>query len=151
MIKICKEELSHPLVYLINLSLEKGEFPEELKQGLIKPIFKKGEKQLCSNYRPITILSTLSKTFEKVMYTRLNSFLMKNNILSSNQFGFQKNKSTNQALIQLITCIVDSIDTNQKSLAIFLDIIKAFDNVNHNILLENLELIGIRVVALKWF
>jgi len=76
---------------------------------------------------------------------------MKNNILSSNQFGFQKNKSTNQALIQLITCIVNSIDTNQKSLAIFLDIIKAFDNVNHNILLENLELIGIRGVALKWF
>ena len=103
-----------------------------------------------SNYRPISLLPTLSKIFEKLMYARLISFFSKHNILYENQFGFQSNMSTEYAVNQVLNYIVETLEKNEVGVCIFLDFAKAFDTVNHDILLDKLERYGIRGIALSW-
>ena len=104
-----------------------------------------------SNYRPISILNYFSKFFEKVMYTRLYKYLSKFSLISDDQFGFRKGHSTSMALIHLHTKIAESIDQNKFSIGIFLDLAKAFDTVNHAVLLRKLDYYGVRGIALEWF
>ena len=133
------------------MSINQGIFPTELKLAYITPIYKNGDKTLINNYRPISILSVFSKIFEKLMYKRLFNFINKNNILFKHQFGFREGYGTSLALIYLIDKINQAINNGEFVIGVFLDLTKAFDTVNHNILLQKLERYGIRGIALQWF
>ena len=100
-LKSCSQFVSEPLEYLWNRSLIEGIFPRELKLANVVPLFKSGDPMLFTNYRPISLLSVISKVFEKVMYTRLLNFIDTYNILINNQFGFRKSHSSYMALIVL--------------------------------------------------
>ena len=104
-----------------------------------------------SNYRPVAVLPCFSKILEKIMYNRLISFIKKHDILYSKQFGFRKNHSTETAIIDLVTKLTDAIDKNKFTAGIFLDLSKAFDTVNHSIIIAKLQHYGIRGIALEWF
>ena len=138
------------LTKLINKSLTKGIFPSILKLAEICPIFKKGDLDDCGNYRPISLLSNIGKILEKVMYSRISTFLEECNILFDNQFGFRKNHSTNHALVNMIEQIKQNLDNKMYTCGVFVDLEKAFDTVNHNILIKKLEHYGIRGPYNEW-
>lgn len=125
--------------------------PDLLKISKVCPIYKKGDKTDQSNYRPISILPNFSKIFEKLVYNRLLSYLDKQSILSNNQYGFRNNRSTYMAVIEMIDKITEAMDQNKYSIGIFIDLSKAFDTLNHNILLTKLQHYGIRGIAYQWF
>ena len=150
-IKRCHLYIVQPLTHIINLSLSTGSFPDGLKNAKIKPIFKKGVESEIGNYRPVSLLSPFSKIFEKVMHKRLVSFLNDHKIIASSQHGFCKGKSTNTAITDFLTGTYNSVDKKEISIGLFLDLSKAFDLVDHNILLGKMEAIGIRGVANCWF
>lgn len=144
LLKYVAAEISMPLVYIINLSLSNGIFPEQLKIAQIKPIYKKGDKSSIKNYRPIALLSNISKIFEKIIYERLSQFLENKKLLSEYQNGFRKKKSTTRAIYQAISKILESLNSRKNTIAICLDLSKAFDSVDHELLLFKLEKYGIR-------
>ena len=117
----------------------------------IVPIFKNGDKKIVSNYRPISVLSSFSKIFEKIMYVRLENYLQTNSILHQSQYGFRKKMSTSMALLSLTEEISRSMDNKNFTIGVFIDLAKAFDTVNHKILLEKLEHYGLRGTANDWF
>jgi hypothetical protein len=143
--------IAYPLSLLINCSLTSGIFPEALKIGKICPIFKCGDKSLFSNYRPISILPSFSKIFEKVIHNRLSSYLYKENIITDQQFGFRKNHSTYMAIMDFYDVISNAVDKNEFAIAIFVDLAKAFDTIDYNIMLQKLSYYGIRGIALDLF
>jgi hypothetical protein len=147
-IKFACTYISKPITCLINSSFRHGVFPDVLKMAKVIPVFKTGDRSLLSNYRPISILTTFSKIFEKAIVTRLNSFLFKFNILYENQYGFRKNHSTVMALLSLVDKVADAMDKKKASAAVFLDLSKAFDTIDHDILLKKLSHYGIRGIAL---
>jgi retron-type reverse transcriptase len=114
-------------------------------------IFKKGDKTKCANYRPISLLSNISKIFERIMYNRIEDFLDEYDIIYEYQFGFRKKHSTNHALLSIVESIRKDLDNKTFSCGVFVDLEKAFDTVNHNILLAKLEHYGIRDNALSCF
>ena len=103
-----------------------------------------------SNYRPISLLPIISKVFEKIMYSRLISFIDHNNILYDKEYGFQKGKSTEHAVIDIQSQIIDAFEKKEHPCCIFLDFAKAFDTVNHDILLSKLDYYGIRGPTFNW-
>ena len=140
-----------PLTHIMNLSLSSGIFPQELKNARVIPLFKSGDAMLSSNYRPVSVLPLFSKILERLMYNRLISFINKHDHLCKFQFGFREDHSTNLALIYLVDKISNSLDTGEYVLGLFLDFTKAFDTVNHAILLQKLEHLGVRGISLNWF
>ena len=136
---------------IINESFSSGTFPDKLKIAKVTPIFKKGSRSDKNNYRPISILSVFSKIFEKLMHKRLFRYLERLCILHELQFGFREKFSTSHALISLIEHLKKSLDEGEFGCGIFIDLRKAFDTVNHSILLQKLEYYGIRGVANNWF
>ena len=148
---LLKDEISGPLSILFNLSFTTGTFPDMLKIAKTIPIFKKGSKLLVSNYRPISLLSNINKILEKLMYSRIYDFLTKFNILYDLQFGFRSKHSTSHALINIIEKINKSLDSKKSVCGLFVDFQKAFDTVNHSILLDKLYNYGIRGPAHDWF
>ena len=143
--------ISSPLSQIISESFQAGIFPDKMKLAKVIPLFKKGCLLTPSNYRPISILSVFSKITEKVMYERLHKFLEKHEILYTLQFGFRASHSINHALVSLTEAIKNSLDNRKFGCGIFIDLQKAFDTVNHDILLMKLEHYGIRGAAQKWF
>ena len=150
-LKISAEVIVTPLTHIINHSLSKGVFPECLKTAKVIPLFKKGDETLCSNYRPISLLSCFHKLFEKVMKSKLLEYLDENNVLYKYQFGFRKTHSTNLALLEVTEQLYANLDVDNYGLGIYLDFQKAFDTVNHEILLDKLYHYGIRGNILDWF
>ena len=142
--------LATPLSHIFNLSFSSGVFPDELKIGKIIPIFKNDDSSLFSNYRPISILPCLSKVLEKLFYSRLFDFLVKFNILNHHQYGFRQHYSTYMAILELVNNIYQGFENNEYTIGIFVDLKKAFDTVNHNILLDKLNFYGIRGTPLAW-
>lgn len=143
-VKHCVKELSWPLTLICNNSLASGIFPDRLKYATVIPLHKKGNKTKMGNYRPISLLSTFSKILEKVMYNCLLKHIMHHKILTTSQFGFQKNMSTENAIFKLTTEILEALNNHEAVISIFYDLAKAFDCVNHKILIEKLEYYGIR-------
>jgi len=142
--------LVKPLSALVNKSLSEGIFPTLLKSALVCPIFKKDDKTKCSNYRPISLLSNIGKIYERVMYNRIESFLHSFDIIYRLQFGFRKKYSTNHALLSIVEQIRSNLDNKTFSCGVFVDLEKAFDTVNHNILLKKLDHYGIRGKDNNW-
>ena len=142
--------ISQPLTHIINNSFQYGIFPEALKVAKVTPLYKKGSTDELGNYRPISVLSVFSKIIEKIVHKRLMSFIGKFNILNDCQFGFQKKRNTKLALLELVTDITARIDTGYFGIGIFIDLKKAFDTINHNILFRKMELYGFRGVSLDW-
>ena len=143
-IKHGKAEIATILTKLINECIEKGYFPTCLKRALVVPIHKKDEKDIPDNYRPISLLPSISKLFEKVIYARFATFFKSNNILSEKQFGFRNKHSTQNALTHLTDFLAEKMDKSELSIAVFLDLAKAFETVNHQILLQKLHHYGVR-------
>ena len=151
--KLLKENteiISPTLTHLINISFLSGIFPDELKLASLVPIYKAGDSEILGNYRPVSLLSTLSKVFERSFYTRLSSFLEEQKILYENQFGFRKRHSTYMANLILMNKVISSIEKNEFTIGVYLDFSKAFDTVNHSILLKKLEHYGIRGLSNNW-
>jgi hypothetical protein len=139
------------LKYIINLSLSTGQFPDQLKIAKVQPIYKKGCDTEVGNYRPVSLISGFSKIIEKVIKKRLVSFLNNDDIITNTQHGFWKGKSRSTATVDFLERVYKSLDEREISIEIFLDLSKAFDLVNHDILLRKMTRMGIRRVALKWF
>ena len=149
-LKTVINEIKSPITHICQLSIVQGCFPSELKLAKIIPIFKSKDPSTFSNYRPISLLSVFSKIMEKVMYDRLYDYFIKFQILYIYQFGFQKNKSTYMALICLLDKLTQALERGEIAIGVFIDFQKAFDTVDHSILLEKLSHYGIRGPAHDW-
>lgn len=150
-LKTNNDILSSPISYISNLCFSTAVFPTALKKSRIHPIHKAGDRDCVNNYRPISILSSLSKVLERLINKRLVKFLEEGNLISQSQFGFRAKKSTSDAIQELTNYVVNNIDNKKKTLAIFLDLAKAFDTVSVKILVGKLERLGIRGLQLKLF
>lgn len=148
--KIVASSVSNPLCKVINQCFDEGWFPSQLKYAEVKPLHKKGNKEFCLNYRPVSILTSFSKVFEKTAYNQITDYLEKNKIFSSEQFGFRSGHSTNLAISQLVNKIVHNLDSSKSTAAFFCDLSKAFDCVTYNILLEKLKIYKFSKKALLW-
>ena len=149
-LKSCRQALSQPLVILWQSSLDKGIIPDQLKRQYIAPIFKKGAKTDPANYRPVSLTSHVIKIFERVIRKQLVSFLETNNLISNKQHGFRKGRS---CLTQLLGHFDNILQNHAKDIetdVIYLDYAKAFDKVDHAILLKKLSLYGVKGKLLEW-
>ena len=143
--------VSTPISHIANISMQQGIFPTSMKLAKVIPVYKKDSKSHFINYRPISLLPSFSKIIEKLTHKRLFKYLTKNNILSLNQYGFQPNMSTEFAILELQDRIIKAIAKKEYCLGFFVDLSKAFDTLNHNLLVSKLKHIGIRGCALNWF
>lgn len=143
--------LIQPLTHIFNKCLTDGVFPIALKKSMVHAVYKSGNKNYVNNYRPISILPSISKLLERIINTRLINYLETNNLLSPNQYGFRHKKSTNDAVHELVDFIVTNNDKGNKTIGIFLDLAKAFDTVSIPLLIKKLENFGIRGKQIKLF
>uniref|UniRef100_A0A0K8R810 Putative outcast ele5 orf1-h 1e-40-j 4 n=1 Tax=Ixodes ricinus TaxID=34613 RepID=A0A0K8R810_IXORI len=137
------------LCHIFNLSLTTGLFPEKMQMAKVAVLHKKGDKNILSNYRPLSILPLFSKGLEKIIHTRLVQFSDKHNLLTPAQFGFRKGRSTELALLEQKEYILKNFEEKKQVLGVFVDFTKAFDFINHNILLKKLERYGVRGLPLE--
>lgn len=149
-VKLAAPVLAHVLSYIINGSFKYGIFPDRLKIALIKPLYKKGNPKNLDSYRPISLLPGFSKIFELAMSDRLLNFLSESNIFNPCQHGFLKDKSTQTAIFDFIKYIIDHIEDGDLVLGMFLDLSKAYDCLDREILIKKLEIYGIRGNAKEW-
>ena len=150
-LKQCINIYIEPLTHLINMSIYQGTFPESLKIARVIPIFKGENEQLVHNYRPISVLPFYSKIFENIVATHVIEFLEDNHVFYQYQFGFRKNHSISHAIIALVEKVSKALDTGKYVVGVFLDLKKAFDTIDHTILLEKLNSYGIRGNIYNWF
>lgn len=147
-IKYVIEYIAPLLTHIYNLALESGIFPSTMKRAKVSVFYKGGDKNLATNYRPISILPVFSKGLEKIIFTRISNFLEKHNALTDAQFGFRKARSTETALLAMKETIVHNIENGDFTLGLFVDFSKAFDSLNHQILHKKLSSFGIRGTSL---
>ena len=151
LLKKLKFGLAHPLQIVINKCFSEGIFPTPLKCAKVIPIHKNNSRNLVTNYRPIAILPAFSKIIEKAISKRIVNFLELNRLLTSHQYGFRKGHSTIDAITELTINVINNLIDNKATLAAFIDFSKAFDKINHNILLHKMSCYGIRGQALNLF
>lgn len=144
------EVIAEPLAYIINTSVKMGQFPDALKIGKVIPILKTNNTEAIDNYRPITILTIISKIIEKIMYNRLMKYLNKYNLLSDNQHGFRTGRSTESAAYKFVNYIYSNLDKRQFVGAVFFDLSKAFDCLDLSLTKEKLEQFGLRGNVQDW-
>lgn len=147
-LKLSSHVLIPIICHLVNLCLDQGIFPKIFKQSIITPVYKGGDRDDVSNYRPISVLPSISKVLEKIINKRLLGYLDKYNIISKHQYGFRQGVSTEDAVTALSNLIVNHVDKGRKCITVFLDLKKAFDTVSVPILVHKLENIGVRGVPL---
>ena len=150
-IKTIIDKIASPLSHIYNSSILGGVFPDNMKTAKIIPIYNKGDTSDLKNYRPISILTSFSKIFEKIIYVRLLQYLDEFDILNDSQYGFRCGRSTCDAILKLTDHILQEFDKKCYSIAVFLDLKKAFETVNHSILLQKLASIGLSDLAICWF
>ena len=143
--------LSGPISKLVNKCFQDGVFPDCLKTSIVVPLFKKGDPSVYSNYMPIALLPQVSKVVEKCMEIRLRKFCEKHCILSQKQFGFKDNYNTGMAVSAFLENVYEKLNANEFTAGIYLDLRKAFDVIDHDILLKKLENYGVRGVTLDLF
>ena len=146
-----KQIFIKPWRHVFNLSLSNGIFPARLKTSRTIPVFKAGRADLCDNYRPIALLSSLSKVLEKMVSVQLINHLDRNKLLYKHQYGFQRNKSTEHSIIHALNFISTAMNENKYTIGVFFDLKKAFDVCSHDILLMKLNKMGITGTAYSWF
>jgi hypothetical protein len=151
LLKTCVTELTPPITKLINQSFVQGLFPDDLKISLIKPVFKKGDDTDPCNYRPIALLPSVSKIYEKAMCDRLYGFLEKNKVLHTNQYGFRKDRSTTLAVTNYMQTVLTILNKKKHAVGLLLDLTKAYDRVCHKILLNKIYYSGVRGIVHDWF
>ena len=151
LLKSIGTELSKPLTIIINQCLLTGIFPDLLKIAKVKPLFKRGDVCQLNNYRPISLLPTISKVFERVIYSQLYTYFSDNNLLSEQQYGFRAQHSTELASVKLVDNIItqmDSVHDVKTPVTIFCDLSKAFDCLNYNIFLSKMKYYGVSGTSL---
>ena len=151
MLKSIISAISTPLSIVFNQSISTRKFPQKMKQAEVVPLYKGKDMDLVINYRPISLLITISKLLEKVIYRHVYSFLEKENILFQSQYGFRSNHNCEHAILELTGNILQAREKKEYPVCIFLDLSKAFDTLNHQVLHCKLDKIGIRGIAKNWF
>ena len=151
LLKQLQFSLSEPLTIIFNKSLESGEFPHEMKKADVIPLYKAKEKYLVMNYRPISLLLTISKVLEKIVYKRTYGFLNDTNQLYQSQYGFRSGHSCESAICELVGTIAKNQEEGLHTIGLFIDLSKAFDTLDHKILLQKLHKYGVRGICLDWF
>ena len=143
--------ISYPLQLVFNQSIATGTFPGKMKIAEAIPLYKGKQRDLVINYRPISSLMTISKLLKKVIYSCIYKFLEKNNTLFESLYGFHTKISCEQAILELTSCLLHAHNKNLHSIGVFLDLSKAFDTLNHKVLLKKLECYGVRGIVNDWF
>ena len=146
LLKLAKSVISVPLATIFNQSICSGIFRSKLKRAKIIPIFKDEDDSLPEKYRPISLLSIYDRIFGKLMYSRLTKFVKDCNILYDQQYGFRSKHSTQHAILDIVNTILQNMDNGKFSCGVFIDLKKAFETGNHEILLAKLENYGVRGV-----
>ena len=139
LIKYVKNVIMEPLTVIINQMLKVGIFPDSLKISKVIPIYKKSDNTIFSNYRPISLLPSISKIFEKIILEQITTYLDTNNLIHKHQYGFRKNHSTEYAALHIVNYLNYELDRNRTPTNVYLDLSKAFDTLSHNILLRKLK------------
>ena len=140
-----------PLSIIFNKSMNEGKFPQRMKLADTIPLYKAKEKYLVDNFRPISLLITLSKILEKLMHNRVYTYFNENNLLYRSQYGFRTRHSCENAVSELVSVILKGHETQKSTVAVFIDLSKAFDTLSHSILLQKLDRYGIRGIVNDWF
>ena len=148
-IKILSAVISPTLSLIINKCILNGTVPDEMKVSKIKPLFKKGDVTLLNNYRPISLLPCVSKIFERVLFNQLYEYFDRNDLLTQHQYGFRKNHSTEFAAMELIDRVANLLELGKITFNLYIDLSKAFDVLNHEILLSKLEFYGLNELTIK--
>ena len=151
LLKAINGNICNCITLVINQSLTTGIFPEKLKLAKVIPIHKKNDNTIFDNYRPISILPTISKVFERVIFEQINSYLNTHNLYYHSQYGFRQKHSTELAATELIDRVIQELDKGNTPISIYLDLSKAFDTIDHTILIHKLEYYGIKNKALDLF
>ena len=149
-LKECADQLIEPIMIIWRKSLDTGEVPEFLKLQTIKPLYKKGSKALSENYRPVSLTSHLIKLFERILRKKLIKFIEDNNLLSDNQHAFRTGRSCLSQLLQHIEEVLQTLEDKRNVDVVYLDFAKAFDKVDHHILMKKLHQYGIRGKIHTW-
>ena len=150
-IKAAKFAIGTHLQSVFNTCISQNIFPEKLKLAFISPVYKKGDVKICENYRPISITPMFAKLFERILLNQVNEFMQKEKILNGTQFGFQKHKSSTDAVLHLIEALQENYDNLKISLAVFIDLAKAFNSISHEIFLKKIEAYGFSESAVDLF
>ena len=150
-LKQLNSSISYPLSIIFNQSLSSGVFPEKMKLAEIVPLFKSKEEDMVVNYRPVSLLMTILKVLEKIMYNKMYGFLSRNNIFFDSQYGFRSKRSCEHAIMEMVGHIRQAKNEGKHSMGVFLDLSKVFDTLDHPVLITKLERHGIRGNMLDWF
>ena len=151
LLKKLKRNLSGPISLLTNQSLITGTFPDQFKLAKVLPLLKKANDFTTNNFRPISLLPAISKILEKAVFNQLYDYFSENNLFYDSQYGYRKKHSTETACLELVDKIYQNLDNNRLPITFFLDLSKAFDTLNHSILLRKLQYYGVSASALSWF